>query len=125
METNNILLRKYVEPNRPVCKLELNNLRKSYLGKLNLDFPAVYHNKCEHQYLCKKYGKKKQQMEELNSTVDIGNCSVCWALYHTPFEMKYIATDLAKEYKNILEKKEFNHYEIELEKFFHSWLYKK
>ena len=125
MEQSHILLQKYIEPNRPFCKLELSNRRKFYLDELNLDFPPVYHSKCEHQYLCKRYGKKKQLMKELNSTTDIGNCSVCWALHHTPFDMKYIVYDLSKEYKHILEKKIFNHYEIELEKFFHSWLYKK
>ena len=65
-------------------------------------------------------------MKEQNSTTDIGNCSVCWALYHTDYSIKNIALDLAKEYKNLLDtEKPFGHYEIELENFFHSWLYNK
>jgi len=125
MQTH-VLTRKYCESERPYCKLELSDRRKAYMDKLNIDFPHIYHNKCDHTYLCKKYGKKKQRMQELDSTIDVGNCSVCWALYHTPFDMKHIAHDLAKEYKQCVEnKKIFNYYEIELENFFHSWLYNK
>ena len=64
MQTKEILTTKYVEPTRPYCNRELNDLRKLYLDKLNLDLPHVFHNKCGHKYLCKKYGKKKQQMKD-------------------------------------------------------------
>ena len=65
-------------------------------------------------------------MQENNENNDIGNCSVCWKISHTEFILKQIARDLAAEYYDIINNNKLpkTHYEIELENFFHSWLYK-
>ena len=122
---DHLLQKKYIEPTRPYSKLELKDLRKTFLYYSRLDLPHVCHSKCGHVYLCKKFGKKFKEMKELNVT-DVGNCSVCWVLFHTDFNIKKIGRDLAEEYKHIIQSQQsFTHYEVELEKFFHSWLYNK
>jgi len=123
---DHLLHKKYTEPVRPFSKLELKEKRNSFFYHTNLSLPHVSHTKCGHLYLCKKFGKKFKTMKESDTTVDVGNCSVCWTIFHTDFNLKKVGGDLAKEYNDIIaSKKSFTHYEIELEKFFHSWLYNK
>ena len=128
MEKNkHILLQKYKELDRPISKYELKFLQKQNKILLNLSHMHIKHENCNHTYLCKRFGKKFKLLQENNLDQDIGNCSVCWKIYHTDFLLKKIANDLAAEYAHVISTKkeeEFSYYEIELEKIFHSWLYK-
>ena len=121
----NILEKKYTEPLRPYSKLELNFLRNNLYKLLNISSKGIKHDRCEHFYYCKKYGKKFNEISNNNN--DIGNCSVCWSIFNTDKPYKNIAKDLSKEYADIFDtdRKIFTHYEIELENLFYNWLYQK
>ena len=126
MEKNeHILLEKYIELNRPISQYELKFLQKQNKFLLNLSNFYIKHPTCNHTYLCKRFGKKFNLLQDNNSNSDIGNCSVCWKIYHTEFLLQQIASNLAIEYAQIISKNSpVSHYEIELEKNFHYWLYK-
>ncbi len=120
-----LLLTKYKDIERPISQYELQQREKSNRFKLNLSNLYIQHAECKHTYLCKRFGKKYKELQESNENNDIGNCSVCWKISHTEFILKQIARDLAAEYYHIVNNKlPKTHYEIELENFFHSWLYK-
>ena len=122
---NRTLLCKYKELNRPISQFELDHKLKTNRYSLNLSDLHAEHSNCKHLYLCKRFGKKFKELQENNSNKDIGNCSVCWKISHTDFIQRQIAKDLAMEYYEIIKNSTpFTHYETELEKFFHSWLYK-
>ena len=130
MEKKPILLRKYNELDRPTCNYEIKFRSRTNKFALNLSNIHIIHDKCKHCYLCKRFGKKYQQYHEnkesqVNTNTDIGNCSVCWKISHTDFILKKIAENLAKEYyDSIINNDELTYYKMELENFFHSWLYK-
>ena len=126
MEKNkHILLEKYKELNRPVSQYELKYLQKNYRFGLNLSNLHITHADCKHTYLCRRFGKKFKELQEDDSNRDIGNCSVCWKISHTEFILKQIAKDFADEYYHITTNNTPDtYYKIQLEKNFHSWLYK-
>lgn len=119
-----ILLTKYKELNRPVSQYELDYMQKNNRLRLNLSNKFIKHEDCKHTYLCRRFGKKFKLLQEDNLNKDIGNCSVCWRISHTEFMFKGLANDLANEYSCIACKSKKTHYDIELENFFHFWLYK-
>ena len=49
---------------------------------------------------------------------------MCWKLQHTDFILKQFGEDLAAEYYDSINNEKLTHYKMELENFFHSWLYK-
>ena len=119
-----ILLTKYKELDRPISQYELNYLQKNNRFHLNLSNKFIKHADCKHKYLCRRFGKKFKLLQEDNSNTDIGNCSACWRISHTEFMFKGLANDLANEYSNLTDTLKKKHYNIELENFFHFWLYK-
>ena len=137
-----ILENSYEAPDRPISKSELISTRKKNINMLKLSTEyLIRHSKCNHVYLCKKYGKKEKLLLEMKSenkdnvvdnvvvdNVDIGNCSVCWKINRTPKDLKYTARSVVntymKEHPNMENENNLNHFTVELERVFYHWLYK-
>ena len=126
MENKYLLLKPYKSLDRPISKYEINYRMNKNKTKLHLSNVYIKHETCGHCYLCKKFGKKYKEYNEYKENgTDIGNCSVCWKIQHTDFMLKQIAKDLAAEYyDDVNNNEDLTHYKMELENFFHSWLYK-
>lgn len=124
-----VLEQEYVEPIRPYSKKELEELREQYLKTLNISSNRVYHRKCNHFYNVKINSRKEKKIKLCftEENVDIGNCSICWKLYRTPFHVKHIAMNLVESYINELydESSTITYEKNYIEKSFYTWLYEK
>ena len=119
-----LLEKKYVPPDRPYSMTEIQEVRLKNMVDKNLYFQPLSYSGCHHIYFCKKYGKKYNEIKENKTTIDIGNCSVCWSLFNVDKQFKKIGFDLASEYADIISNDiTFTHYELMLEKLFYNWLY--
>jgi len=119
-----ILETKYIEPNRPISKNEIKNLRKTFYKNYNISFTTAKHDKCGHFYYVKKNGKKENDIIKNNLH---GNCSVCWKIYKTPKELKSDANHMIecyfKTFCNMDHNSDIDYNQLDLEKSFYDWLY--
>ena len=118
-----ILLQNYEPPTRPYSQLELMDLQSQFYQEMKLN-PVVFahHPECNHFYLVKKKGKKEQDILENNNA---GNCSVCWNLIKTPYELKSKAESLIDGYMSDFRvPQDTLSYELlDLETTFYRWIY--
>jgi hypothetical protein len=91
-----ILLQNYIPPTRPYSQLELLDVQCQLYNDMKLN-PTVFahHPDCNHFYLVKKKGKKESDILTDNNP---GNCSVCWNLMKTPYDLKDKAEMLIEGY---------------------------
>ena len=120
---SSILESQYSEPTRPFSQKELQDKQEYLYKKLRISNVMAYHPKCKHFYLTRKNSRKEQDI--LNNVSDIGNCSVCWKLNKTPYNMKNLAQDLIYHYEQEFanDQKTLSYYRHYLETTFYMWLY--
>jgi len=122
-----ILEQEYSEkPNRPFSQKELKYMRERVFRKLKIGNTRAHHTKCNHFYYVKENGRKEKKIKEHN-IVNIGYCSVCWKYEMTPYDIKFMAENLMKEYFNYFLNPPLHlTYEgVILENTFTTWLYEK
>ena len=123
------LTTEYVPPNRPYSQKELCYLRGVLKKKLRLGTNLVTHTMCNHSYLVREISRKEKELKEKNSNEDIGNCSVCWKLRNTPYELKSTAGSLVNTFCNSVFAKEadpdtrLSFDLLDLESVYYHWLY--
>nr|QBK85363.1 MAG: hypothetical protein LCIVAC01_01720 [Iridovirus LCIVAC01] len=126
-----ILEIKYQHPTRPYSQNELSFLKERNLRRLRVGNCEAYHNRCKHFYYVRKGGRKEKTIKESTNSQDIGNCSICWKLSKTDINIQDKAEYLIDTYMEFMEsslasaenEKKLNHYDVELERTFYTWLY--
>lgn len=117
-----ILMSKSVEETRPYSQLELVKNRNQMFSELNLSHRSVSHTDCGHSYHVRMYGQKFKEMNDLGTTEDVGNCSVCWKLRRTPRNLKHAAEHFIGLCQDI-NRDHLTFLDIQAEKIFNTWLY--
>lgn len=120
-----VLEQDYTPPSRPYCAEELEFMRSELRRKCRLGKHEIYHTKCKHKYIVRENSRKEKEILESGGNQDIGSCSVCWKINHTPRELKDMAYDMVDEYnyrfKSDPKKLTYDH--VDLENSFYRWLY--
>lgn len=109
---------------RPYSQKELQVMRDSLFNKLNLSKQQyANHSECNHVYYVKNNGRKFHELEENCDNKNVGSCSVCWQLRHTPNHLKNTASDYINLYQDIFINNRLTFYNFQIEKIFYTWLY--
>jgi hypothetical protein len=123
--SHNILDQEYIPPNRPYSQLELLDNQSQFYNDTKLN-PLIFahHQNCGHFYLVKKNGKKERDILNDNNA---GNCSVCWNLMNTPYDLKDKAERLIEGYMSEFRvPPDYLTYELlDLEMTYYRWIYTK
>ncbi len=123
--TISVLETSYVEPKRPYSQMELNDKRNKLFADFRLGKTKAIHKKCKHFYYVKANGRKEKDILE-QADVDCGNCSVCWKLHRTPYELKDNAKNLIYEYQTLYQTEEesmpLTYDMLDVENCFYKWL---
>lgn len=120
-----ILEKDYIPQLRPYSQDELKNMQTTLYKTLRIGDVFANHESCGHFYRVKNNGRKEKEIKE-SSSVNCGNCSVCWKFKNTPKNIQNIASDMIKSYCNDFGKDNFylTYDLIDLESVFYQWLYK-
>ena len=123
-----VLLSEIDTEERPYSQLELSKNRSNLWSDLNLSRVSISHSRCNHSYYVKFNGKKFKDAKDQNSTIDVGNCSVCWKLRKTPRYLSNRSRSLVEHYMNVLAFQQANKNYLtfedsQIEKIFYVWLY--
>lgn len=128
-----VLLKPVPDRSRPYGSVELGDLRRQMFYEFNLSSKVwIYHERCDHAYYVKQWGKKyKQVVEDVDNpkaNENVGSCSICWKLRQTPKSVYQDARDLVAHYEGILSDYIYNNAPITfnqlmIERIFYTWLY--
>ena len=123
-----VLLNEIDREERPYSQEELKKNRQQLWGELNLSRTWITHDQCGHAYYVKMNGQKFKEVQEKNTNVDVGNCSVCWKLRRTPRYLANRAHSLVKCYGDVFGfQQNNNNYLVfedsQIEKIYYVWLY--
>lgn len=124
---SSVLEKKYFDPERPYSIKELEVMRQQGFRRLRIGQVLVEHPECNHFYYAKINGKKEREMKESEGK-NIGNCSVCWKIKHTPNKLKNKAYDMINAYGNFYTENEsgkcvISYDSVDLEIDYYTWLY--
>jgi len=125
--SDSILYTEWVEPNRPYSQLELTEMEERLFRNLQLSTMHTFHEECGHSYFVKNGGLKYKQLLEQGDGADLGNCSVCWKLHNTPYNLNTLCVDFVNLHSKVIEehqtvdRKSLFNYQIF--KIFYTWLY--
>lgn len=122
--TESVLEKKYEEPNRPYSHKEIQLNRCQFYSYMRLSKIRIEHPECGHFYYAKVNSHKEKEYQETGNK-NVGKCSVCWKIRHTPPHLKNIAKNMVDFYgKYYIEPINWSYFDCFTEKSFYTWLYK-
>lgn len=120
-----VLETEYTGPSRPYSIRELQDKQENLYNKLRIGKIIAYHKNCGHFYYTRKNGRKEKEIAR-NSSIDSGNCSVCWKLFKTDEHLKDKACSLVQKFSTKFSyMPHLTHENVFLENVFYEWLYGK
>jgi hypothetical protein len=129
--SRSVLNSEYIPQSRPYSNKELAFLRSELRRRVKLGTHMVYHARCKHFYYTKENSRKEKEVLESGQN-NVGNCSVCWRLSKTPYDLRNKAYDLVDEYMylfrdegnpNDAEKPKITYDSVDIENIYYRWLY--